>query len=117
MVKATARHETLTPPVPQPAPDTGVRRTTGLNEAIRQDRRTTTTVQVSTVTRARLDTLQTVMNVPDINAVITRLIDVVPKKLSTEDEIHLVLPASRYRWLLVHQDKDDCRNCLNDARV
>jgi hypothetical protein len=114
MAKATAQQA---PPGPQPAPGTGIRKTTELGEAIAQDRRTTTTVQVSTANRARLDTLQKVMNVPDLNSVITRLIDVVPKKLSTEEEVHLVLTASRYRWLLVHQDKDDCRNCLNDARA
>jgi hypothetical protein len=115
MAKATVKPEPIANP--GPAPGSQVRKTTGLDEAIGQDRRTTTTVQVSTANRARLDTLQKVMNVPDLNMVVTRLIDGVGKKLSTEEEVHLVLPASRYRWLLVHQDKDDCRNCLNDARV
>jgi light-regulated signal transduction histidine kinase (bacteriophytochrome) len=90
--------------------------TTPLDQAIEQDRRMNTTIRVSSENRARLDILQKAMNATDLNNVITRLINAADEQNHPAGEVHLVMPETRFRWLLVHQDKDDCRNALNDAR-
>lgn len=102
------------PAVTTPAP---VQRTTPLDEAIEQDKATPTTMKIKPDTKGRLEELKTVMKLPDLDAVVGRLIDTLPKRLSTEQEIHLVMPVSKYRWLMAHQDTCDCRNCLNEAKV
>lgn len=82
-----------------------------------EEPRTTTTIQVSTENKGRLEILKGMLNMPDYNSTISRIIAIIPQKLSTEEEIHLVMPVSRFRWLIAHQDSCDCRNALNDAKV
>ena len=82
-----------------------------------EQQRTTTTIQVSTENKGRLEILKGMLNQPDYNSTISRIIDIIPQTLSTEQEIHLVMPVSRFRWLLAHQDSCDCRDALNDAKV
>ena len=82
-----------------------------------EEPRTTTTIQVSTENKGRLEILKGMLNQPDYNSTLSRIIDIIPQTLSTEQEIHLVMPVSRFRWLLAHQDSCDCRQALNDAKV
>ena len=77
--------------------------------------RTTTTVQVRIETKGRLESLKEVMRVDDFDGVIQRLINTIPERLSTEEEKHLVMTASKYRWLMAKQDSCDCRQALADA--
>lgn len=100
---------------PGTVPD--IQRTTPLEQAVEQDRQAPMTMKIKPDTKTRLEDLKDVFKVPDLDAVVGRLIDTLPKRLSTEEEIHLVLPVSKYRWLMAHQDTCDCRNCLNDAKV
>jgi hypothetical protein len=76
-----------------------------------------TTIKLKGPTKTRLDTLKEVMKVGDYDAVVNRLIDNLPAKLSTETEVHLVMTKSKYTWLMAKQDTCDCRTCLNDSRV
>jgi hypothetical protein len=76
-----------------------------------------TTIKLKQATKSRLEILKGLLNQPDYDGVVTRLIDILPAKISTEQEIHLIMPISKYRWLMAHQDTCDCRNCLNDSRV
>lgn len=76
-----------------------------------------TTIRIKAATKSRLDLLKEIMKTEDFDALVNRLIDNLPSRLSTEAEVHLVMPASKYRWLLAKQDTCDCRNCLNDSRV
>lgn len=80
-----------------------------------QDQRATTTVQVKTETKGKLEILKGMLNQPDYDSTIARLIDTIPEKLSSEEEIHLIMPVGKYRWLLSHQDQCDCRKFLADA--
>ena len=82
-----------------------------------EEPRTTTTIQVNTENKGRLEILKGMLNQPDYNSTLSRIIDIIPQTLSTEQEIHLVMPVSRFRWLLAHQDSCDCRQALNDAKV
>ena len=82
-----------------------------------QEQRTTTTIQISMENKGRLEILKGMLDIGDFDGVVTRLIDALPQKLSTEQEIHLVMPVSKFRWLLAHQDSCDCRAALNDAKV
>ena len=75
----------------------------------------TTTVQVRVETKGRLESLKEMFRQPDYDSTITRLIDNIPEKLSTEQEVHLIMPASKYRWLLAKQDTCDCRACLKEC--
>jgi len=86
-------------------------------QAPAEEPRTTTTIQVSTENKGRLEILKGMLNMPDYNSTIGRIIDIIPQKLSTEQEVHLIMPVSRFRWLLAHQDSCDCRTALNDAKV
>ena len=99
------------------APAGPIRRTTPIEQAIEQDKATPTTMKVKPDTKAQLEELKSVFKLPDLDAVVGRLIDTLPKRLSTETEVHLIMPASKYRWLMAHQDTCDCRTCLNDAKV
>jgi hypothetical protein len=76
-----------------------------------------TTIKLKAATKARLETLKGIMKIDDFDAVVTRLIDNLPAKLSTETEVHLVMTKSKYTWLMAKQDTCDCRTCLNDSRV
>ena len=82
-----------------------------------EEPRTTTTIQVSTKNKDRLEILKGMLNQPDYNSTLSRIIAIIPEKLSTEQEVHLVMPVSRFRWLIAHQDSCDCRAALNDAKV
>ena len=80
--------------------------------AINGQERATSTIQVSIETKGRLDVLKDILNQPDYNSTVSRIIDIIPEKLSTEEEIHLIMPVGKYRWLLSHQDHCDCRQFL-----
>lgn len=102
---------------PPAVTDPGIQRTTPIEQAAEQDRQAPTTMKIKPDTKARLDILKGVMKIDDYDAVVCRLIDNLPTRLSTEEEVHLVLPVSKYRWLMAHQDSCDCRTCLNNAKV
>jgi hypothetical protein len=97
-------------PAAQPAP-------ASVPESAPQEPSASTTIKLKGPTKTRLDTLKEVMKVGDYDAVVNRLIDNLPAKLSTEQEIHLVMSKSKYTWLMAKQDTCDCRTCLNDSRV
>jgi len=99
-----------------PVPDE-IRKTTPIEEAVEQDKQTATTMKIKLDTKTRLEELKEVFKAPDLDAVVGRLIETLPKRLSTEEQVHLVMPATKYRWLMAHQDTCDCRVCLNDAKV
>lgn len=106
--KKTESQKTEVPPVnPGAVPET-----TGEPE-----RQIPTTMKIKPETKGRLENLKEVFKLSDLDAVVNQLIDTLPKRLSTEQEVHLVMPASKYRWLMAHQDTCDCRACLNDAKV
>lgn len=105
------------PPAVTPAAPAEIRTTTPIEEAIEQDKATPTTMKVKPDTKARLEELKGVFKLPDLDAVVGRLIDTLPKRLSTETEVHLVMTKSKYTWLMAKQDTCDCRTCLNDSRV
>jgi hypothetical protein len=83
--------------------------------AATEPERTTSTVQVRIETKGRMEILKGMLNLQDFDAVITRLIDNLPEKLSTEEEKHLVMTSSKYRWLMEQQHSCDCRNFLQEA--
>lgn len=105
------------PPAETPAAPAEIQKTTPIEEAIEQDKATPTTMKVKPDTKARLEELKGIFKVPDLDAVVGRLIDTLPKRLSTETEVHLVMSKSKYTWLMAKQDTCDCRTCLNDSRV
>lgn len=80
-----------------------------------QAEKTTTTIQVKVETKGKLEMLKGMLSQPDYDGTISRLIDTIPAKLSTEETIVLEMPKSKYRWLLSHQDSCDCRTFLRDA--
>jgi len=82
-----------------------------------EEPRTTTTIQVSTENKGRLEILKGMLNQPDYNSTISRIIDIIPQKLSTEQEVHLVMTQSKFIWLRGHQDNCDCRRFLDEAKV
>ena len=75
-----------------------------------------TTIKVKPETKGKLDTLKEMFKT-DYDGTVARLIETMPKHLSNDEEVHLVMPVSKYRWLMAHQDSCDCRTCLNDAKV
>jgi hypothetical protein len=79
--------------------------------------RETTTIQIRNETKAKLEMLKGMLNQPDYNSTLTRIIDLVPQQLSNDEIVHLQMPASKYRWLMAHQNTCDCRKYLNDAKV
>jgi hypothetical protein len=88
-----------------------------VSESAPQEPAAPTTIKLKGPTKTRLDTLKEVMKAGDYDAVVNRLIDSLPAKLSTEQEVHLVMSKSKYTWLMAKQDTCDCRTCLNDSRV
>ncbi|MFA5415479.1 MAG: hypothetical protein WC295_08295 [Methanoregula sp.] len=81
------------------------------------DQNPATTIKLKATTKSRLELLKGIMKIDDFDAVVCRLIDNLPAKLSTETEVHLVMTKSKYTWLMAKQDTCDCRTCLNDSRV
>jgi hypothetical protein len=113
------KKETAQPAEPQKAPEAAplTAQTPPIQDAAEPDKQAATTMKIKPDTKARLEDLKGVMKLTDLDAVVGRLIDTLPKRLSTEDQVHLVLPVSKYRWLMAHQDTCDCRTCLNEAKV
>lgn len=103
---AAAAKRPQTQPMPTPAP-----------VAPAEDQQAATTMKVKPETKSRLEVLKDVMKADSLDGVVCRLIDSLPAKLSTEQEVVLKMPVSKYRWLLAHQDSCDCRACLNEARA
>jgi hypothetical protein len=95
----------------QPAPESTQMRTEP------DGQRETTTIQIRNETKAKLEMLKGMLNQPDYNSTLARIIDLVPQQLSSDEVIHLKMPASKYRWLMAHQNTCDCRQYLNDAKV
>lgn len=94
-----------------------VQTTNPLDVAIEQDRQAPTTMKIKPDTKSRLEDLKEIFNLTDLDSVVNRLIEVLPKKLSTETEVHLVMTKSKYTWLMAKQDTCDCRTCLNESKV
>ena len=88
-------------------------------DAAEQDKQAPMTMKIKPDTKSRLEELKDIFKASDLDAVVNRLIEVLPQKMSTEQEIHLIMPVSKYRWLIskCYQHDCDCRNCLNDSRV
>lgn len=86
-------------------------------DAAEQDKQVPMTMKIKPDTKSRLEELKDIFKVSDLDAVVNRLIEVLPQKMSTETEVHLVMTKSKYTWLLAKQDTCDCRTCLNDAKV
>lgn len=83
-----------------------------------QDKQTPTTMKIKPDTKSRLEGFKEIFNLTDLDAVVNRLIDIVPKKLmSTEETVHLVMTRSKYRWLVAKQNSCDCRTCLDESKV
>lgn len=97
---------------PQPAE---VRKTTPIDEAIERDLQEKTTVQVRGDTRKKLDDLKNDLDQPDVNGVISVLIDSYPGKVSTDDEVTLVMPRRRLDWLMAWQRNSDCSELLKTS--
>jgi hypothetical protein len=74
--------------------------------------KTTTTIQVKVETRGKLDTLQKMLNQPDVDSTVTRLIEFIPEKLSDGDQIHLTMTKSKFDWLMAFQNNPDCSRHL-----
>lgn len=79
------------------------------------EEQTATTIKIKPETKAKLDEIKEMLKVPDYNTAVARLIEFIPERLSTEQTITLVIPASKYRWLLSHQDSCDTRRLLADS--
>lgn len=78
----------------------------------------TTTVQVRVETKGRLESLKEMFRASDYDSTITRLIDNIPAKLSTEEIVILEMTRSKHRWLISkisHSDQCDCRRLLVES--
>jgi hypothetical protein len=76
-----------------------------------------TTIKLKVETKGRLEILKGMLGLDDYDATVSKLIDTIPQKLSTEQEVHLVMTQSKFIWLRGHQDNCDCRQFLDEAKV
>jgi hypothetical protein len=74
--------------------------------------KTTTTIQVKVETKGKLEILKGMLNQPDYDSTITRIIETIPEKLSDGDQIHLTMTKSKFDWLMAFQNNPDCSRHL-----
>lgn len=117
MAAKKQQNGTETAKQPEPAPESTQMRTVAPSADPQPEPDSPTTIKVKPETKAKLDILKGMLNQPDYNSVLARIIELVPQQLSNEKVVHLKMPISRYRWLMAKQDSCDCRNALNDAKV
>lgn len=67
-----------------------------------------TTIKVYPDVKAKLDELGAMLKTPDYNTTVSRLIEFIPDRLSTNEEVHLIIPAHKFAWLKAKQ-------CCSDA--
>jgi hypothetical protein len=92
-----------------------VQTTTPLDQAIEQARTQKTTIAISGENRTRLDALQKDLSQPDVNGVITVLIESYPGKKSTGDTVTLEMPKQKFDWLMAWQRNSDCSELLKGS--
>jgi hypothetical protein len=88
-----------------------------VEQMVAPDEQAPTTIKLKPETKGRLEILKGMLGQPDYDSTVSRLIDMIPQKLSTEQEVHLVMTQSKFMWLRAHQDNCDCRRFLDEAKV
>ena len=101
--------------VKQAEPVSTVQTTTPLDQAIEQARTQKTTIAISGDNRTKLDALQKDLSQPDVNGVITVLVESYPGKKSTGDTVTLEMPKQKFDWLMAWQRNSDCSELLKGS--
>ena len=65
-----------------------------------------TTIKIRPETKARLDILKGMLNLPDYNSTISKIIEIIPEKLSTDNEIVLKMTRQKYNWFMKRFQRD-----------
>jgi hypothetical protein len=89
-----------------------IKRTTSLDQVIEQARAHKTTIAISGENRTRLDALQKDLSQPDVNGVITVLLESYPGKQSKGDTVTLEMSRHKFDWLMAGQRNSDCSDHL-----
>ena len=76
-----------------------------------------TTIALSAETKAMLTSIRDEMGLPDYDSAIRHTLNQNPTKRSTDANIYLMMPASRFRWLRAGQSNIDHSNCLRDSVI
>jgi hypothetical protein len=93
-------------------PQSVVVKTTPLEQAIEQEIRAKTTIQISGENRILLEDLKKDLGQDDMNSVISVLIEQFPGRKSTNSEVTLVMSRQKLDWLLAFQSNSDCSATL-----
>jgi hypothetical protein len=71
-----------------------------------------TTIKVKPDTKDRLKSLKEMFGCEDYDATVSRLIDFIPEKLSTDEQVTIVMTMQKFNWVKSRQSCSDVTNFL-----